>query len=562
MDPALNAIKTNVHEDLRIARAFRISTIVFLLSISFLTVLPSGFLKSSAESVGPWTGTTSYPENIVDHSCVVYSGFIYCVGGYTGSNYVSDVYFAQVSSAGVGAWNKTTSYPTAIEIQSCAAYIGYIYCVGGNTGSSDTSAVYYASISASGVGLWKNTTAYPLTIAIESCAIYSGYIYCVGGANGMGSPVDLVYYASVSSSGVGAWTATTVYPSGVFGESCQTYAGYIYCVGDINAAYYAPVSASGVGTWTETTDYPTNGVFETSCAISSGYMYCVAGSTGAGYTDLVYYATLSSAGIGTWTATSSYPLSVIFHSCGAYIGYIYCVGGVTSLGTDTNAVYYTEIPPPGITVVNSQSAAGYVLSSTTLGSVTQVKGSWTVPAVSCSSIPVIESIAVSVSIDGRDGFMVESTCENGDAFYPASYLSGGSSTAFNSVNPGDQLEMSVKYSKGAFHMTFTDVTGGWSSTFKVSDASAPRESALWILQLVRSPLVDFGFAYSGKVYTGVAGTDNAVIAGQSGVIGSFAGTSVEVQQLNMVDSTASLMASASSLSKTGSSFYVQWIAGS
>jgi len=139
-----------------------------------------------------------------------------------------------------------------------------------------------------------------MEIQIESCALSSGYIYCVGGADSGGSPVSNVYYAPVSASGVGAWTATTAYPSGVFGQSCQIYSGYIYCVGDINDVYYAPVSHTGVGTWVATTNYPTIGVFEPSCVIILGYMYCVAGSTGAGYTDLVYYAEVSSTGIGAW----------------------------------------------------------------------------------------------------------------------------------------------------------------------------------------------------------------------------------------------------------------------
>lgn len=61
-----------------IACTFGISVIFFLLAISLLTILPSSIPRSSAESPGPWTATTNYPEVIADHSCVVSSGYIYC----------------------------------------------------------------------------------------------------------------------------------------------------------------------------------------------------------------------------------------------------------------------------------------------------------------------------------------------------------------------------------------------------------------------------------------------------------------------------------------------------
>ena len=44
----------------------------------------------------------------------------------------------------LGTWNSTTAYPRNIANQSCAISAGYIYCVGGNTGTGGTNAVYYA----------------------------------------------------------------------------------------------------------------------------------------------------------------------------------------------------------------------------------------------------------------------------------------------------------------------------------------------------------------------------------------------------------------------------------
>jgi hypothetical protein len=51
-----------------------------------------------------------------------------------------------VDSVGSESWNATTPYPTDIWTQSCVASGGYIYCVGGLTGTQTVkdvaSAVY------------------------------------------------------------------------------------------------------------------------------------------------------------------------------------------------------------------------------------------------------------------------------------------------------------------------------------------------------------------------------------------------------------------------------------
>lgn len=222
-------------------------------------------------------------------------------------------------------------------------------------------------------------------------------------------------------------------------------------------------------------------------------------------------------------------------------------------------------------VVETSSWAGYVLNSSVAGSAMQIRGSWIVPTVNCAGVSGVQSIAVVVAIDGysgtgaspRDGFIVESTCEHGNAFYPASYYDEGSSTFFNYTAPGDVIFMEVRYSHGNFHMTFDDVTSGLGRTFTVSDPTAPRQTAMWLVEMVASPLLNFGLANSGKVYTGLAKTDNAIFGTSSGTIGSFSTSAkVNIVQLNMVDSSNNLMARSSPLTKTGSSFSVQWLAAS
>jgi hypothetical protein len=356
-----------------------------LASVLLNSVLTFSPQQVKAETLGSWTNTTLYPASITDPSCAAAGGYVYCVGGANSSeSSVNYVYYASVSSTGVGPWTATTSYPTAISGQSCAISGGYIYCVAGTSSTGFSSDVYYAPVSSSGVGAWSSTASYPVSVGVPSCTIAGGYIYCVGG---YGGPFvsQAVYYAPISSSGVGTWTSTTPYPVtpgiyGVYGESCATSEGYIYCVGGstspssplTNAVYYAPLSSAtgAVGAWSTTTGYP-NVIADQSCMISGGYIYCVGGddvSSGATPTDAVYFAPVSSSGIGTWTSTANYPIDVYGQSCVVASGYIYCVAG-TGLGeypsSVTNAVYYASIatsqPSTSQLTVSTQDTSGQTI---------------------------------------------------------------------------------------------------------------------------------------------------------------------------------------------------------
>ena len=208
--------------------------------------------------------------------------------------YTNAVYFAKLSSKGVGTWKKTTSYPTNLAFQSCLASGGYIYCVGGITPLGNGGAVYFAKLSSTGVGTWKKTTSYPTNIEQQSCVVSGGYIYCVGGYPG--SPV--VDFAKLSSSGVGAWTATTDYPTTIEDQSCFVSGNYVFCLGGyaggiaiIADVFSAKLSSSGVGAWTATTEYPLP-IQNQSCVVSGRYVYCVGGWAGSAYTNAVYFASV------------------------------------------------------------------------------------------------------------------------------------------------------------------------------------------------------------------------------------------------------------------------------
>ncbi len=335
--------------------------------------------SSSSATIDSWTNTTSYPFGVEAPSCVYVAlggvSNIYCIGGWDGSNYRSAVYSATLNaSGGLDSWGATTSYPTTIAGESCAVWEssateGDIYCVGGTvTGAGNVNNTYYTEVTASGIGSWESTTPYPVDIDFQSCGIYSDYIYCIAG-DSLGSIIDSVYYAQVSSSGIGTWTlATNNYPSPDFGLSCAVNSGYIYCVGGTpattsiyNTVYYASLSSTGVGSWTESSsNYPVGINFE-SCVVVSGYMYCVAGSTDwdeATDTSAVYYAPLSSPGIGAWQSAENYTYDVYGHSCVSDSLTLYCMGGWSdSLDGVVSYVYYYQTSAATTTVSQNVEAA-------------------------------------------------------------------------------------------------------------------------------------------------------------------------------------------------------------
>jgi len=301
-----------------------------------------------------WKCAAPYPlqgggaVGVAGQQCLANSTNVYCIGGVDASGGPrNSVYTAAISASGnISGWRRSpAAYPQDVSGLGCASISGYLYCVGGihDGQGTDLSASYYTKFLSNGsLGAWQSTEPYPIPIDSESCIGWSSRIYCIGGNNETGgtqsnvAPSSTVWFAQVNSSGIGEWARTTPYPSGIFVPSCYATGGFLYCLngsdgnGDpLGTAYFAPLTVSGVGRWSLTTAYPVASVGP-SCVIVSGYIYCVGGETAGGqsptFTNFVYFAQISSSGIGPWTQGANYPRNV-GTSCAAVQGNIYCVGG-------------------------------------------------------------------------------------------------------------------------------------------------------------------------------------------------------------------------------------------
>lgn len=350
-------------------RLIIIAVVVVVVILAFVVI--AAILESNTSS-STWITTKDYPLQVngvfgvSGQQCVNSTGYVYCIGGEDLNEVPRDnVYSSSAlssSSGNITSWTSDShQYPQNIGYQSCVAYSSYVYCVGGSydDAGDDVASSYYASLSGNGtVGSWVSTTAYPIPIDTEYCAAYAAHIYCVGGENETGGDADnteatnSVWYAPISSSGIGNWTHSTPYPTNLYFPSCFASNGYIYCIGGAdgndnsqNTDYYAALSPTGVGTWTSTTPYPLQ-ASDQACAFSSGDIYCVGGEESAStpsYTNAVYYATASSGGIGTWKQAGNYPDSAAT-TCVITSGNMYCMGGSDgSAAGVTAATYYVPL---------------------------------------------------------------------------------------------------------------------------------------------------------------------------------------------------------------------------
>jgi hypothetical protein len=197
--------------------------------------------------------------------------------------------------------------------------------------------------------------------------------------------------------------------------------------------------------------------------------------------------------------------------------------------------------------VTSTNWSGYAVTGT---NVTDVKGSWIVPAVNCSTTTTTsprsrfqqqqdEYAAFWVGIDGYSSNTVEqigtdSDCDGSQPTYYAwfeFYPRPGYLINNFPVSPGNIISAEVSYGSTTkqFTVTLSNLTTGSSFSTSMQLPSAARTSAEWITEAPSSgsgansilALADFGTADFGQAYTPVSSTCYATVNGTAGPIGSF-----------------------------------------
>ena len=176
-------------------------------------------------------------------------------------------------------------------------------------------------------------------------------------------------------------------------------------------------------------------------------------------------------------------------------------------------------PAANAAATTSHNWSGYA-STGTPGQFTSVSAAWAQPAVTCTAADTFSSFWVGLDGDGTatvEQTGTEADCAAGAATYQGWFEMFPNAPVFynNPVKPGDAMSASVVASGGgAFTLTLTDATAGWTRTTNQASATAQLGSAEVIAEAPSNgtvlPLSNFG-----TVSFTTATADNAPIGNAS-----------------------------------------------
>jgi hypothetical protein len=231
------------------------------------------------------------------------------------------------------------------------------------------------------------------------------------------------------------------------------------------------------------------------------------------------------------------------------------VGGTAVGGWGRGGYPMVTGPAPAVAdnaanaAASSVNWAGYAATGAA-GTFTSVSTSWTQPAVTCSATNTFSSFWAGLDGDGSQTVEqtgTEADCSGGAATYAGWYEMFPNAPVFynNPVDPGDAMSASVVANGGgAFTLTLSDATQGWTQTTHQTSATATLASAEVIAEAPSNgtvlPLANFGTVSFSNATANGAPIGNA-----------------NVSELTMVSAGGTTEATPSALTG-GTNFTVTW----
>lgn len=212
------------------------------------TVYVSPKQTSGGDITGNWTSTTAFNVARAGLSVVAYANNLYLLGGYDGTNYLSDVQYAKIDTTGgvndgtVGSWSYAANLPGAISDADAFAANGYIYLVGGRSAASTCApSTLFAPVTANtdsdtptGIGNWQETRTQYTGDRYGAAAVYSdGKLYVLGGGCSafVNSTTERNFYTAVLSQpqvakySISFDTDSDIFPSNWLANGYNSYSG-------------------------------------------------------------------------------------------------------------------------------------------------------------------------------------------------------------------------------------------------------------------------------------------------------------------------------------------------
>ena len=308
-------------------------------------------------SVADWAATNSLPQYLKGHQVVTWRNYVYCVGGFNGSNPVSNVYRATQQDNGISGWTELTALPVALRDMAVAVTQNQLIVMGGRNNNGVSDKMYAAPLNDDGsIGAWQEL---PITLpqpcwglrAVEAL----GSLYIIGGANTdtENDATDKVYRLTVSAMGeVTAITEVANLPEARNGHAVAAYDSKIIVTGGYdatftqkNTVYTVDVNLDGsLGTWETQTALP-NAIYGHTTICTNGILTVIGGMEGTLASNKFLY---TDADVAAYEWQLSDILLPERYSEGASFVFgekIFFCGGVNPSNNLNNAIRYMAVTP-------------------------------------------------------------------------------------------------------------------------------------------------------------------------------------------------------------------------
>ncbi len=238
-------------------------------AVAQTTTYVSPKLSSGGDIGSAWTSTTAFNIARSSHTTIAYANNLYVIGGFDGTNFMSDVQYASIgyktgsitqsgTSTITGSGTAWTSAMIGSTLQYRDGEIATILTV--PSGTSMTVTVTKTVTGGSGytildgsISSWSYTTSLPEPIAGADGFAANGYMYLVGGRSAIGDCVPNTLQAPISANttiatgnnatGVGEWYETNVkYAGERYGNTVSYANGKLYTMGGACDSAPAPIN--------------------------------------------------------------------------------------------------------------------------------------------------------------------------------------------------------------------------------------------------------------------------------------------------------------------------------
>lgn len=261
-------------------------------------------LQSKMSAFLDWEASANLPQNLMNHQIVTWQNYVFCVGGYNGSNPVNTVYRATQQTSGISGWTTLNALPVALKDMAVAATQTKLIVLGGRNNDGVSDKIYEAGIKSDySIESWTESPfSLPQPLWGARAIVVHDNIYLIGGAptDTPNDATNKVYLLKLNAAGsISSITEVTDLPEARNDHAVASYDSKIYVTGGYDAShtlkssvYCATVNLDGtIGTWQSQTNLPI-AISNHTSVCANGILTMMGGWEGELPSNKFYYADL------------------------------------------------------------------------------------------------------------------------------------------------------------------------------------------------------------------------------------------------------------------------------